>query len=396
VKTAFRPITDSLLLSLLMLSAGCTTFGDYGVPEPATQRPAPERLAERVRLEPIDANVFALESEHQSVVGAPQIVFTNADDTLSQIAREYGLGYDELVEANPGIDPWLPGEGTPILLPTQFILPDAPRRGVVLNIASKRLFYYPPADDDGRRVVMTYPIGIGRVGWETPLGEATVVSKARDPHWWVPASVRKEHAELGDPLPAVVPPGPDNPLGRYVLQLDMPGYLIHGTNMPYGVGMRVSHGCVRLYPENIETLFSLVDIGVDVMIVNQPYLAGWLHGELYFESHLPLEDDSLSPDEHLERLMGSLSDRLDPAALEAARFSAGAIASAGSGVPVRALRNDVDEVYERARLVVNTVEPDPDVPTLAEVRELLDTPLEDLEETPPAAADGDGGEASRE
>lgn len=396
MKTAFRPITDSLLLSLLMLSAGCTTFGDYGVPEPATQRPAPERLAERVRLEPIDANVFALESEHQSVVGAPQIVFTNADDTLSQIAREYGLGYDELVEANPGIDPWLPGEGTPILLPTQFILPDAPRRGVVLNIASKRLFYYPPADDDGRRVVMTYPIGIGRVGWETPLGEATVVSKARDPHWWVPASVRKEHAELGDPLPAVVPPGPDNPLGRYVLQLDMPGYLIHGTNMPYGVGMRVSHGCVRLYPENIETLFSLVDIGVDVMIVNQPYLAGWLHGELYFESHLPLEDDSLSPDEHLERLMGSLSDRLDPAALEAARFSAGAIASAGSGVPVRALRNDVDEVYERARLVVNTVEPDPDVPTLAEVRELLDTPLEDLEETPPAAADGDGGEASRE
>ena len=135
------------------------------------------------------------------------------------------------------------------------------REGIVLNIAAKRLFYFPPMPAGQPPVVMTYPIGIGRVGWETPLGAASVVAKAANPTWYVPASVRREHAEMGDPLPSIVPPGPDNPLGTRVLKLDLPGYLIHGTNQPYGVGMRVSHGCVRLYPENIETLYELVAIG---------------------------------------------------------------------------------------------------------------------------------------
>ena len=144
-----------------------------------------------------------------------------------------------------------------------------------------------PALEGQAQVVKTYPIGIGRVGWETPLGATTVVAKAVDPHWYVPASVRREHREMGNPLPSVIPPGPDNPLGTRVLKLEMPGYLIHGTNQPYGVGMRVSHGCVRLYPENIEYLYDLVSIGEPVRIINEPFLIGDLNGEILFEAHAP-------------------------------------------------------------------------------------------------------------
>ena len=191
-------------------------------------------LEERPLQEPLPPNEFVLAYSEQSVVGEPQVVFAEGEDTLSDLAREYGLGYDEIIAANPDVDPWLPGDGTAVVLPTQYVLPDAPRQGLVLNIATKRLFYYPPLQEGEPQRVLTYPIGIGRVGWETPLGSTTVVSKARDPSWWVPASVRREHAEMGNPLPSVVPPGPDNPLGTRVLKLDMPGYLIHGTNAPYG------------------------------------------------------------------------------------------------------------------------------------------------------------------
>ncbi|HHQ15005.1 MAG TPA: L,D-transpeptidase, partial [Chromatiales bacterium] len=137
-----------------------------------------------------------------------QLISARDEDTFVDIARAYGLGYDELVQANPDVDPWLPGAGTTVILPTRHVLPEAPRRGIVLNVATKRLFYYPPVGDGEPTVVETYPIGIGREGWSTPTGETTVVSKARDPVWFVPASIRQEHAEAGDPLPAQVPPGP--------------------------------------------------------------------------------------------------------------------------------------------------------------------------------------------
>ena len=295
-----------LLISLVATLSGCTAMQDFLAPlsEPVVELPPPE---ERPRLEPISRNYFVLESPEQSVIGETQLVFTHEENTFSMLAREYGLGYDELVAANPGIDPWLPGDGTPVLLPTQYVLPNVPREGLILNIASKRLFYFPEAKEGQPQTVMTYPIGIGRVGWETPLGSSAVIAKARDPHWYVPASVRKEHAELGDPLPAIVPPGPDNPLGKHVLKLDLPGYLIHGTNQPYGVGMRVSHGCVRLYPENIELLYELVGVGEQVTIINEPYLAGWRNGELYLESHLPLEDDAIDAGEHLANIFEFVS-----------------------------------------------------------------------------------------
>lgn len=299
-------------------------------------------------------------------------MFTRGEDTFSDLAREYGLGYDELLAANPGVDPWLPGENTPILLPTQYVLPMLPRQGIVLNIASKRLFYFPDAAVGAPQTVLTYPIGIGRVGWETPLGETTVVSKARDPHWWVPASVRREHAEMGDPLPAVVPPGPENPLGTRVLKLDMPGYLIHGTNQPYGVGMRVSHGCVRLYPENIEYLFELVNVGVPVTIINEPYLLGRSNGELYFEAHEPLKDDTVPAEERLQALLDDQPDAAGRPLNSHLKAHIKTLARQPVGVPVRVAMYDADEVMARVRVVHNTVEPDPDEPTLMEVREMMD------------------------
>lgn len=369
---------------LLLLVSGCATFEDFldtvrGTPRAAT----PAALAKRPVEDAIDPNRFVIDSTTQSVVGVPQVVFTRDRDTLADFAREYGLGYDELIAANPHVDPWLPGDNTPVLLPTQFVLPDVPRRGIVLNIASKRLFYFP---SDGIRrdpesgefesqTVMTFPIGIGRVGWETPLGSTNVVSKARDPSWWVPASVRKEHAELGDPLPAVVPPGPDNPLGSRVLKLNMPGYLIHGTNQPYGVGMRVSHGCVRLYPENIELLYELIAVGEPVKIINEPYLLGQIDGDWYFESHAPLSDDLIEPGARLDALFESSNADFSGRTKDHIR----AISSSVSGVPVRVVEYDEAEVFARVRRVRNTVEENPEAPTLEEVREMIDEAVAETE-----------------
>lgn len=349
---------------------GCTSLKDFfgTAPNKGTSPVVVAPLEQRPVEDPVSASHFVLESPDQSVVGVLQVVYTNETDTLSDLARAYGLGYDEIVAANPGVDPWLPGDNTPVLLPTQFVLPDVPREGVILNIASKRLFYFPAVPEGQPVIVKTFPIGIGRVGWETPLGATTVVAKAKDPHWYVPASVREEHAELGDPLPSVVPPGPDNPLGHRVLQLEMPGYLIHGTNQPYGVGMRVSHGCIRLYPENIEYLYELVEIGEPVTIVNEPYLLGRSADGDWFEAHTPLEDDIIEPAERLDRLFASAEAGAGFSDREVAR--AREIALAATGTPGRIDRDD--DALDRARVVHNIVQPDEDAPTLAEVREMID------------------------
>lgn len=225
------------------------------------------------------------------IVGGLHIITSHQDDTLFELARRYGLGMNEITSANPNIDPYLPGEGTPIVLPTQYMLPDAPRKGIVLNLAAMRLFYYPKPKKGEMPVVITHPVGIGRVKWRTPEGRTRVIKKRVDPYWIVPASVRAEHAAAGNPLPAAVPPGPDNPLGRFAMTLAIPGYLIHGTNKPAGIGMRVSHGCIRLYPEDIETLFKKVPVGTRVLIINQPYVAGLHDGTIHLEAHNPLEED---------------------------------------------------------------------------------------------------------
>ena len=266
-------------------------------------------VPQRLEPEPIANDKFTLHSEDTDIVGQLQMVTARYEDTLPDIARRFNLGYQAITQTNPQVDPLLPGEGTSVLLPTQFILPDAPREGIVLNLANMRLFYYPKNKATEPPVVITYPIGIGRVGWSTPIGRTKVISKIKKPAWHVPASIRKEHAQMGDPLPAVVPPGPDNPLGAFAMRLNMPGYLIHGTNKPDGVGMRVSHGCIRLYPEDIKALFKEIPVGTPVHIVNQPILAGWLDGQVYLEVHKPLEDHDGDWNTELVSLLNSvLSD----------------------------------------------------------------------------------------
>lgn len=370
-----------LLLLPLVAMGGCASLQDFfGTAPNRREAEVVVPLEQRPVEDPISANRFVLESPGQSVVGVPQVVFASSNDTLSDFARAYGLGYDELIAANPGVDPWLPGENTPVLLPTQFVLPDVPREGIVLNLASKRLFYFPQVAEGQAAVVMTFPIGVGRVGWETPLGMTTVTAKAKDPHWYVPLSVRQEHAELGDPLPSVIPPGPENPLGHRVLKLDMPGYLIHGTNQPYGVGMRVSHGCVRLYPENIEYLYELVDIGETVTIINEPFLMGQLDGETYFESHTPLEDDTVAADERLQLLLEKWNGETEFGLSERELQHAHSIAAVAKGVPSRLGAADEFDVMTRARVVRNTVEVDPEAPTLAEVREMIDQAVSEGDE----------------
>jgi L,D-transpeptidase ErfK/SrfK len=234
------------------------------------------------------AREYAL-SPDSDVIGEIEVIHTHEEDTFRDIGRRYDVGMQDLIRANPGVDAWLPGEGTELVIPSRYLLPDAPRSGIVLNVPEYRLYYFPPDDPDH---VITFPIGIGREGWDTPYGKTTVVSKKHLPTWYPPDSVRAEHAAEGDPLPAAVPPGPDNPLGEHALKLGFPSYLIHGTNKPAGIGMRVSHGCIRLFPEDIAALFDRVAVGTPVLIVNQPYKMGWGQGGLYVEAHPPLAEES--------------------------------------------------------------------------------------------------------
>jgi L,D-transpeptidase ErfK/SrfK len=220
------------------------------------------------------------------MVGAIAAVNTRENDTLSDIARHFGLGYNDISIANPTISPWTPRLGSRVLLPLQFILPDAAHKGIILNLANMRLFYYPKQQPDK---VFTYPVGIGRQGWNTPMGLTSIVAKKANPTWVVPESIHQEHAQKGDSLPSVVPAGPNNPLGLFAMRLGFPRYLIHGTNKPYGIGMQISHGCVQLYPEDIEVLFKNASVGMPVRIIHQPYLTAWHEDMLYLEANEPLQ-----------------------------------------------------------------------------------------------------------
>jgi L,D-transpeptidase ErfK/SrfK len=257
------------------------------------------------------AEIYELPPAGYDVIGAVTTITARHEDTLVDIARRHGLGYQDIVRANPDVNPWVPGEGTEVVLPTRFVLPPGPRKGLVLNLAEYRMYYFPTPRDGEPALVMTYPISIGRMDWETPLGNTSVVAMARDPAWYPPQSVRDEHAADGDPLPRVVPPGPENPLGTRAIRLGLPGYLIHGTNRPAGVGMRVSHGCIRMLPEDIEFLFEHVGVKTPVRIINEPIKLGWEGDTLVMEAHPVLE--SAMPD--LEDLPPELLERMDAAEL---------------------------------------------------------------------------------
>jgi L,D-transpeptidase ErfK/SrfK len=274
------------LLGLVI--AGCSLFGSREPPAPPPPPPPPAAPPEPP---PVANERFQL-VPGDDVVGVVQVVSAGKDDTLTDIARRFDVGYEEILRANPKVDPWLPGEGREIIVPTQFVLPDAPRTGLVINIPAMRIFYFPPVKRGARPVVLTHPIGIGKVGWRTPEGVTKIVRRQKDPTWRVPESVRKEHHENGDDLDPVIGPGPDNPLGKYAFYLQWPSYLIHGTNKPAGVGLRSSHGCIRLYPEDIEQFYNMVPIGTQVRVVNQPFVFGWHEGQLYMQPYDVLEDDT--------------------------------------------------------------------------------------------------------
>ncbi|MCG7599065.1 L,D-transpeptidase family protein [Halomonas sp. McH1-25] len=234
--------------------------------------------------------------EKGDVVGEIQVVKAAHEDTLFSIGHRYGVGYEEIRRANPDVSVWIPGEGTEVVIPSRFILPQGPREGIVVNVAEMRLYYYPKPAQGELPIVETYPVSVGRMDWKTPLGQTQITAKAKDPAWYPPASIIKEHAEQGDMLPSVVPPGPDNPLGQFAMRLGIPGYLIHGTNKPLGVGMRVTHGCIRMLPEDIERLFPKVPVGTQVRLINEPFKLGWTpEGALFVQTYPSLEESEDTP-----------------------------------------------------------------------------------------------------
>lgn len=226
------------------------------------------------------------------------IALTRAEqnETLLDVARRFLLGQTEIVRLNPDMDRWLIKKGEVVRLPNLRILPDTPHKGITLNLPEFRMFAYPP-DQPG--TVLSFAHGVGRQDWKTPLGLTHVARKIKDPSWHPPESIRREHAAMGDPLPVVVPPGPHNPLGAYALYLALPGeYRIHGTDIDkiYGIGMQITHGCVRMYPEDIEQLYHVTPVGTPVYIVKQPIKVGWLDNKLYIEAHPDLEGEDMGVD----------------------------------------------------------------------------------------------------
>lgn len=222
----------------------------------------------------------------EDIVGQVQVIKAKYEDTFADLGKANDLGYTEMVAANPGVDAWLPGKGSEVILPTRFILPAGPREGIVINLAEYRMYYFPK----GRNVVYTYPLGIGREGWGSPITNTSITAKTPNPAWYPPKSIREEHAAEGDPLPTVVAPGPNNPLGPFKFTLGTPGYLIHGSNKKFGIGMRVSHGCFRMLNNNVLELAGMAPVGTKLRIINEPYKFGVSGGKVYLEAHAPLDD----------------------------------------------------------------------------------------------------------
>jgi L,D-transpeptidase ErfK/SrfK len=244
--------------------------------------------------------VYPLPQNDNPVVGGDQTVVTVYEDTLYDLARRFSLGSEEMIRVNPGVDPWIPGAGKTLVVPNTHILPPGPREGIVVNLPEHRLYYYPKPKRGEMPQVITYPVSIGKMDWRTPLGLTHVIQKIKNPVWYPPESVRKEHAAAGDPLPPKVPSGPDNPLGLFAMRLAAGNgtYLIHGTNNPIAVGLAVTHGCVRMYPDDVEALFPLVPVGTPVRLINEPLKVVWVDGELLLEAHPPVdaEGQSFEPD----------------------------------------------------------------------------------------------------
>ena len=280
-----------------------------------------------------DINRFPFPAADVDLIGTVRSVPIKKSQTLYGLGREYGIGYEAMKHANPKVDMFMPnptGGDVKVIIPNRYILPKAPREGIVINLPEMRLYYYSPSKKD----VRVYAIGIGREDWATPVGLHSIKVKIPRPTWTPPASIRAEHAAEGDILPAVVPAGPDNPLGLFAMRLSIPSYLIHGTNKPDGVGMRVSHGCIRMYPEGIEELFSLVGVGTKVNIIKQEMKVGIFGDELYLEYHPPIAEDNISPEVAEERAIETAMREAQRLGLQVEVEKIRAVVNEASGIPV--------------------------------------------------------------
>lgn len=256
------------------------------------------------------AETFILPPIDVDVIGQISYTEANRDNTLLDIARRYDIGQNEILLANPKVDRWLPADTSKVVIPNRFVLPKAERTGIVINLPEMRMYYFPKPKDGQRPTMITHPISVGRMDWKSPLGRTSIISKQLDPSWTPPASIKKEALADGRVLPDVIPGGPDNPLGRYAMRLGIPGYLIHSTSKPYGVGMRVTHGCIRMYPEDIEGLFADIPVGTSVHLVNQPIKVGWMADGLFVELHPPLEEDEPDYQDYMQRVLDAVADML--------------------------------------------------------------------------------------
>lgn len=233
------------------------------------------------------ALTFTLPENGDTVVGKAFVVEALPNDSIRIIGRRYDMGYEQMVSANPNIPPnKYIATGTKIIIPAKFVLPPGPKKGIVVNASEFRLYYYLP---DGKSV-MTFPTGIGKSGWQTPTFDGTITKKAKNPVWLVPQSIIDYQKTQGVDLPKILRQGPRNPLGQFALYTSNPGYLLHGTNRPLGVGSRVSSGCIRILPEDIEQLYTNVPAGTTIRVIHTPDKLGKLKGKYYLEAHTPLED----------------------------------------------------------------------------------------------------------
>jgi L,D-transpeptidase ErfK/SrfK len=295
----------------------------------------------------IERNNFSV-AKGDDVIGRLAVVKLEKGDTLPDIARHFSLGINAISAANPGVDVWVPEAGERITLPLSFILPDTPRKGIVINLATMRLFHY--KSDSKSLVVSTYPVGVGTEERPTPTGQTSVARKTTRPTWHVPASIAADHRKKGDVLPAEVPPGPENPLGEYALYLGKTSYLIHGTNKPASIGLKATNGCMRLYPENVKILYKDTPVNTPVAIVNQPYLIGQRDGVLYMEAHTPLEDSGAV---ELEKIYAKLRniEKKSAQTLDWSRIKKVQTEARGVPVPILELRQGSEkEIAEPIRV----------------------------------------------
>jgi L,D-transpeptidase ErfK/SrfK len=327
----------AILLIAILSFYGCAEMREVLV----KSLPPPGHLDEN-----IERNDF-FTAKDDDVIGRLAVIRLEKGDTLPDIARHFSLGINAICAANPGADIWVPEAGERILLPLSFILPDTQRKGIVINLAAMRLFYF---KGDGKLfAVSTYPIGVGTPERSTPMGQMYIVSKMFQPTWYVPASIGEDHRKKGDPLPAKVPPGPLNPLGEYALYLSKSGYLVHGTNKPASIGLRATNGCIRLYPEDIKRLFENTPVKTPVNIINQPYLVGQRDGIVYIEAHQPFEESGAA---ELEKTYAKLKniEKKSGHAIDWKKVEEAVTEARGVPVPLFEIRNgsekDVAKIVE--------------------------------------------------